>query len=498
MLKVEQTTDVTALQTVCGLLEAENVRLLETVRRQRRELAQLRGEDPAQAELALLRSMSGEIRRAGAVAEASAASERSTTRTAQRGHGPRAQAQLLEVVERHELSEGERSCPSCGGELEVLGEQVESSEEITVVLERYVRIRHERLKYRCRCQGAVVTAKSPARLIPGGRYSVDFAVQVATSKYLDHLPLERQVRRMGRLGLAVSSQTLWDQLWALSGLLRPTWQALGEGVLRSPVVHADETRWPLLDRQGRSASTVWSMVTPETAYYRILGSKSESAGRELLGRYRGTVVADGYQVYESLSRAGPEEGCGGPRRYRLAHCWAHVLRKFRDDQPRHPRECAEILHLIGELYEVEGEGVFPGSEAEQRDRLRRRQERSAPIVARIRQWALSQHGLPRSDFGLAVRYLLERWPGLTLFLEDARIPLDNNPVERALRGPVVGRKNHYGSKSARGCEVAAIFYTLCETAKLRGIDPHRYLRTAALRALEQPGTITLPEDPFPT
>jgi transposase len=102
-------------------------------------------------------------------------------------------------------------------------------------------------------------------------------------------------------------------------------------------------------------------------------------------------------------------------------------------------------------------------------------------------------GLPRSDFGKAVRYMLERWAGLTRFLDDPHIPLDNNAAERALRGPVVGRKNHYGSRSLRGTEVAAVFYTLCETARLVGVDPHAYLRRAVYAVLEQPGTVTYPE-----
>jgi transposase len=126
-------------------------------------------------------------------------------------------------------------------------------------------------------------------------------------------------------------------------------------------------------------------------------------------------------------------------------------------------------------------------------RARLRQERSRALVETIRQWALSQRPLPRSGLGQAVHYLLALWPGLTRFLDDARIPLDNNPVERALRGVVVGRKNHYGSRSRRGCEVAALFYTLLETAKLCGVEPKSYLLQATSAALVRPGAVTLPQ-----
>src|SRR5262249_42521520 len=123
-----------------------------------------------------------------------------------------------------------------------------------------------------------------------------------------------------------------------------------------------------------------------------------------------------------------------------------------------------------------------------------RAERSRPVVDRIWQWATVQVGLPRSEFGKAVRYMLERWVGLTRFVDDPRVPLDNNAIERALRGPVVGRKNHYGSRSLRGTQVAALFYTLCETAKLVGVDVHAYLVRAVHAAIAKPGTVTYPAD----
>ncbi len=179
-----------------------------------------------------------------------------------------------------------------------------------------------------------------------------------------------------------------------------------------------------------------------------------------------------------------------------AHCWAHVKRKHDEIADRWPVACAEIDALIGELYAIERSvpGPFPGDAAAQALRRQRRQEQSRGVLDRIWHWATVQVGLPRSEFGKAVRYMLERWEGLTRFVEDPRIPLDNNTIERALRGPAVGRKNHYGSRSLRGTQVAAVFYTLCETAKLAGVDPHAYLLRALYTAIAQPGTVTLPHD----
>ena len=161
--------------------------------------------------------------------------------------------------------------------------------------------------------------------------------------------------------------------------------------------------------------------------------------------------------------------------------------------------CAEIGTLIGELYAIERlvPGPFPGDAAAQTLRQQLRHDRSRPILDRMWEWATVQVGLPRSDFGKAVRYMLERWTGLTRFIDDPRIPLDNNAAERALRGPVVGRKNHYGSRSLRGTQVAAVLYTLCETARLAGVDPQAYLLNAAYAAIARPGTVTFPDALIP-
>jgi len=169
----------------------------------------------------------------------------------------------------------------------------------------------------------------------------------------------------------------------------------------------------------------------------------------------------------------------------------------------YPELSQTAVGLIKEPYAIEREvpAIEPGMPEEervQRRKLRRqlRDEKSRPKVRELRDWAFEHRGsvLPRSKMGKAIAYMLNLWEGLTVFLDDPRVPLDNNAAERALRGVVVGRKNHYGSRSKRGTEVAALFYTLLETAKLSGVDPRTCLRQAAIRAINTPGTATLPQD----
>jgi transposase len=221
------------------------------------------------------------------------------------------------------------------------------------------------------------------------------------------------------------SQTLWDQLHAIARHLEPTYEALGCRVLEALVINVDETRWPIMGSPTPAKRTVWGVRSPTVSFYRILPGKSADEGRQVLAGYRGTVVADGFAVYEVLARDGPA--------FTLAHCWAHAKRKYDEIAELWPSACAEIGALIGELYTIERlvPGPFPADAAAQALRLQLRQERSRPVLDRIWQWATVQVGLPRSEFGKAVRYMLERWEGLTRFVDDPRVSLDNNAANAA-------------------------------------------------------------------
>lgn len=493
MMRAEQVTNFDILRQMAVLLERENEKLHERLRKLTEENSRLRGEDGGrlQQELGFLKELLARRERAlfGDSSEKRShpdIEKKPAPTLAQRGHGPKQQPALPTLEKVHELDEADRVCRACGGTLQQMG-QFEESEEVTVVERSFVLVKHRRTKYRCRCNGCVETALGPAKLRPGCRYSPEFAVEVVTGKYLDHIPLERQVRIMAREGLRVDSQTLWDQSETVARLLAPSAKALLDGVVASELVHADESWWRLMETKAAKRWWAWSVGTEEAVCYKILDSRSQEAARELLGEYRGIVMADGYGAYGALSRAGPG--------FTLAHCWAHVRRKFVEIEENYPETCQEILALIGRLYEVEREAALAGEKAEVR--LRRavlRSERSRGIVSEIRNWAFAQRALPESGLGRAVAYMLGMWKGLTLFLDDARIPLDNNLAERGLRGLVVGRKNHYGSRSKRGTEVAALFYSLIESAKLAGVDPKAYLLKAVHAAIADPKAVTLPAD----
>ena len=410
----------------------------------------------------------------------------------QRGHGPTAQTRLPKREVHHRLADDERECPACKGTLEEMGELTEDADEITVEKRRFFVDKHLRHKYRCRCNGVVKTAPGPLRLILGGRYSMDFAVALEIDKRINHLPLDRQRRQMEREGLVITTQAMWDQEDALADLFEPSYLKLLEYILGSDVIGADETYWRLMLKGSTKKWWMWCLTTHDAAWYMLEPSRSTETIRGVLGEFEGVVVCDAYSGYESLA-------AGSEGKLRLAHCFAHARRKFYELKSTYPALCKQALDLIDPIFLLERELPSPDLEGDAKLealelRRQRRDRDSRPLTVALKAWAEQQTALPRSALAEALGYLLGHWDTLTAFLDDPLIPLDNNRTERALRDPVLGRKNHYGSRSVRGTQVAAIFYTLIETCILCGVDPEEYMRYTARAALLKPGTAILPQE----
>jgi transposase len=486
-MRLADEKDIDIVRQAATLLERENQKLTQKVFELTRELLQLKGEDASamQLRLAALEQQLAARNKAlfGRSSEkgkrGGGAGEEKPEKAPQTGHGPRAQPELPVLEQVHKLDDADKACPTCGGALQAWDGEYEESEEVDVVARRFILVKHKRQKYTCRCGACVETALGPEKLCEGARYSIDFAVEVAASKYLDHLPLERQVRVMRREGLVVDSQTLWDQIERLARPLSPVLERLHGYVLAHGVVGADETGWPMVNQKESETARwqAWIATCPTAVFYKIQADRSAKSAGELLPDYKGVVMCDGYGAYESLKK-----DKGGA--FVLAHCWSHVRRKYVEIEEYFPAQARQALDLIAELYAIESEcPTGPPDAARDALRAKLRNERSRDVVQRIHAWALGVEALPQSGLGKAVAYMSGIWSGLVRFLDDARIPLDNNATERAARGPVVGRKNHYGSRSRRGTEVAALFYSLLETAKLAGIEPKTYLRLAARAAL---------------
>ena len=400
--------------------------------------------------------------------------ERTAKRRANRGALP-AHLPRIEVV----LEPQDTACPCCRTAMVVIGE--DRSERLDVVPAQVRVLVTRRPKLACRaCSGVVVQTPAPPRLIAGGIPTEALVAHVLVSRYADHLPLYRQAQMLARQGVALDRATLAFWVGYAAAEIAPVVRRLREIVLASARVFADETVVPVLDPgRGRTKhgyfwaiardDRPWGGTDPPAVAYRYAPGRGTEHARALLGSYRGILQCDGYAAYKSLV---DPAGVRGPRV--LAFCWSHVRRGFYDLARTAAAPIAtEALARIAALYRIEAD-IRGQAAAARRDA---RQARSRPLVAELHAWfAAGMAKLPaRSPTAEAICYALNHWGGLCQFLDDGRIEIDNNSVERAMRPIALSRKNALFAGSDEGGENWAAVASLIETCKLNGVDPQRYL-----------------------
>jgi len=480
-------------------LEAENAILLQRLGRLVGELATATNADRQQALGFEIKKLNEQLAAKNRELFGSSRSERrgspdelAKPKKKQPGHGPTKQLKLPVMEIKHVRADPKQEC--CHQIQPVMAGQTEDTDQVTIIERRVVVCRHMSQKYRCTLCGSIdVAAGAPAPLVPGGRYTPEFAVAVAVDKYEDHLPLDRQVHRFERQGLVVTTQTLWDQLQALYALLLGAYLAIHAHVLAQPVVGADESTWRVMGK-GRSAKWwTWVLVSEQAAFYSIAPTRGSAAAEALLKGFTGVVSVDGYSVYTALEARGTQmsifdiDGVEGPKTFKfvLVCCWMHARRGFINAENAGHPSAKRALDLIAKLYLVEDKAERLAKETgedliEVRRRLRDGESRG--IVAALHKWLYAEKPVPSLKLDKAITYAKNQWPRLIRFLDEPRAPIDNGWAERAIRGTVLGRKNHYGSHSEAGTRVAALFYTITETCKLLGIEPGPYMLEAARRA----------------
>jgi len=372
-------------------------------------------------------------------------------------------------------------CPGCSGPLHRIGEDV--AERLDIVPAQFRVLVVRRPKYACRsCEDVVVQAAAPARLIEGGLPTEATVAQVLVSKYADHLPLYRQAQIYARQGVNLDRSTLADWVGRAAFLLRPVHDRLLDRLRGSSKLFADETTAPVLDPgRGRTKTgqlfayarddRPWGGADPPIVAYVYAPDRKAARPIAHLAGFRGVLQVDGYGGYKVLAERGDVH---------LAFCWSHVRRRFYElAQGGSAPIASEALRRITALYRIEDE--IRGRSAE--DRRAVRQERSLPLVAAFQPWLREQLSRisQKTKLAEAIRYALSRWAGLCLFLEDGRIEIDNNMVERAIRPLALNRKNALFAGSDGGAEHWAVIASLIETCKLLGVEPHGYLADAITR-----------------
>lgn len=391
------------------------------------------------------------------------------------------------------------TCPCCGSDkLSRLGEDI--TETLEIIPRQWKVVQTVRERFSCRSCEKIAQPPAPFHPTPRGFLGANLLALILFEKFGQHQPLNRQSERFRREGIDLSVSTLADQVGACAFALRPLHALIEAHVMGAERLHGDDTTVPILAKGRTDTGRVWvyarddrpygGRAPPAAVFYASRDRGKGHPERHLAG-FAGILQADAYGGYNGLYDQGRSPGRVTP-----ALCWAHARRKFfeladiasnvrrgKSATPISPI-ALEAVKRIDALFDVERDNR--GLQAA--ERLRIRQERSAPLVADLEIWLrgertrLSRH----APVAQAMDYMLRRWPDFTTFLADGRVCLTNNAAERALRGIALGRKSWLFAGSERGADRAAFMYTMIVTAKLNDIDPQAWLADVLNRIASLP------------
>jgi transposase len=415
-------------------------------------------------------------------------------RSGRPGLGRRDHGHLPVKEELHELLESQRVCPRCGAPS--TPSDTEDSEQLEIEVQAYRRrIRRRRYQRTCDCRECprTQTAPAPPKLIPKGRLGNSICVEILVGKFFNHMPIARLLKGWKLLGLNLSPGTMSGALRRLEPMFTPIYEALLARNAQSPIAQADETRWMVfIDQEGKLGHRwwLWAFLGVDTVAFRLDPTRSHDVPeRHYAHDARLILMVDRYSAYKTMAQVKTGNIV-------LAYCWAHVRRDFVEVgkgwdelQPW----AIEWLRRIRDLYRAQrqrlehqaGSPDFQVGEANVRQ-----------IVAEMQAQAAAELANPklRAPCRKALESLRNHWTGLTRFVDDLRIPLDNNRSERAQRNPAVGRKNYYGSGALWSGNLAAMLFSIFATLDLWSLNPRdwltRYLQCCAENGGQAPADVT--------
>ena len=392
-----------------------------------------------------------------------------------RGHGRIDRSHLESQEEFADLAEDQKQCPQCGLGLEPFP-GTEDSEVVEVEVRAYKRlIRRKRYRPSCRCGvlPGILTAPAPARLFPKCTLGISVWVDVLLGKYLFQCPTRRLLQDLESRGLEIAPGTVGWGLKKAAGLFEPVVHALRNEQLSEDLWQADETGWkvfaPLEGTQGHGWH-LWVFLSACAVVYQIAPSRAAAVAAAYFGEASGRLVSDRYSAYKKLAKdsQGRIESC---------FCWVHVRRDFLAvalGWPKQAQWAQGWLDRIAELYRLNRRRLEalgrPRPFAQKDRRLRAALERMRrEYEARLLDDAL------HPACAKPLKSLRRHWAGLTVFASRPEVPMDNNASERALRGPVTGRKNYWGSGSLWSAALAADAFTVLYTCQRAKLNPRLWL-----------------------
>ena len=391
----------------------------------------------------------------------------------------------------HDISDEEKVCGCCAGELHRIGE--DKSEKLQFIPAQVKVIEHVRPKYACRtCEkdgisNTVKQAPVPHSVIPKGYATPSLLSQIITSKYQYGLPLYRQESMFKQHGIELSRKTMADWIIRCAELFKPLYDQLHQHILKQPVIAADETTLKVVESE-KVNSYMWLYASgadsptgnisgteiPNIVLYDYHNSRAGQCAVDFLKGYSGYLQVDGYQGYEQTQAI-------------LIGCWAHARRKFMEAKKGAGKKGSGkadwALNHIQKLYRLETQLKDKTVE----ERYITRQEKSVPLLSQLHMWLMksAQQVLPKTKLGEAIQYCLNQWKKLERYTLDGLLSIDNNSAERGIKPFVIGRKNWLLSQTATGANASAVLYSIIETAKANDLNVFEYVMTC-LDELSQP------------
>jgi transposase len=404
-------------------------------------------------------------------------------------------AHLPERIQKVELPPEQCYCPDCGKRLKLRTDTEDATQiEIEVILYRRVwqRCRYETT---CPCAGKtrVFTAPVPPKLIPKGLYGTSLWVEILVDKFYSQQPVQRLLEQLRLHGLDLAAGTVADGLQRLEPLFTPVYEALKERNGQSFYRQADETRWYVfVEHDGKSNHCwwLWAFSGEDTVVYCLDPSRSHTVPEEYYpDDVEGRLLVDRLSSYKAMEQV--KIGL-----IRLAWCWAHVRRDFvrvGKGWPELKDWALAWLRRIRELYRLNRERLAVRKNKTKFAKADRALRRAILAMQQQRDAELADRQL-RPPCRKALESMQEHWEGLTRFVDDSRMPMDNNASERRLRGPALGRKNYYGSGSLWSGQLAAMLFSIFATLTMWKLNPRKwlqwYLESCAAQGGQAPADIT--------
>jgi transposase len=375
-----------------------------------------------------------------------------------------------------DVSEEAKVCACCGKPLADIGctEDGEQIEIETTVFRRVVRRKRYRRTCDCAAQPQTITPPLPPKLLPKSLYGTSLWIHLLVEKFHLQRPTHRTIKQLQLLELDLAPGTIADGLKRIEPLFTPIYDAIRLHHLKSAYFHADETRWQVfVEKAGKIGFRwwLWLFAGKDSVVYVLDPSRSHEVPQSHFPEeVPGVLMVDRYSAYKAMLQV--KTG-----RLSLAFCWAHVRRDFVRVGKGYPELVAwalQWLRRIGELYRLNRERLrhpIGTPEFVLADAALRKQ---VAMMAQERDRELAEATL-RAPCRKVLASLFDHWSGLTLFVDDPRIPMDNNWAERLIRNPALGRKNYFGSGSEWSGRLAMMQFSIFATLNLWKINPQKWL-----------------------